>query len=198
NSTSTSLGKSGTTLTINPTSWTATPTISGVITATSGLTSNGAITIQNNSNLSLSSGTGTFSQTYTGTGTASSITANSLTTGAALNVTSSNNTAANTAWSGTQINATNAQGTTAVTGTNVIAGFDLQYTQNTSVAGNTNDYVANFAIKANGSSSTDANVAAILNLANNDTATGNQITADKGIQIQGSNVTDGIYFNGTF
>src|SRR5581483_9260395 len=48
NSTSTSLGKSGTTLTINPTSWTATPTISGVITATSGLTSNGAITIQNN------------------------------------------------------------------------------------------------------------------------------------------------------
>ena len=43
NSTSTSLGKTGTTLTINPTAWTATPTISGLITASGGLTTTGTV-----------------------------------------------------------------------------------------------------------------------------------------------------------
>ncbi len=54
-------------LTVSGTAWTATPTISGLITATSGLTSNGAVTVQNNSNLSIASGTGVFSQTYANT-----------------------------------------------------------------------------------------------------------------------------------
>ncbi|MFA6393090.1 MAG: hypothetical protein WCW54_03335, partial [Candidatus Paceibacterota bacterium] len=94
NSTATNLGKSATTLTINPTSWTATPTISGLITATSGLTSNGAVTIQNNSNLVIASGTGTFTQTYTGTtGAANSITATGVTSGNVLLLTSSSATA---------------------------------------------------------------------------------------------------------
>ncbi len=75
-------------LTVTGTAWTATPTISGLITATSGLTSNGAVTVQNNSNLSIASGTGTFSQTYTGTTTtAATIAAGSLTTGIGLSVT---------------------------------------------------------------------------------------------------------------
>ncbi|MDP3179726.1 MAG: hypothetical protein Q8M76_17590, partial [Spirochaetaceae bacterium] len=57
----------GSGLTISPTAWTATPTISGLITATSGLTSNGAVTIQNNSAFS-QTGNGTFG---TGTGAVS-------------------------------------------------------------------------------------------------------------------------------
>src|SRR5262249_50670778 len=126
----------------------------------------------------------------------------SLTTGTGLKVTTSSNTAGNTAWSAIQFNTTNAQGTTAVTGSNVIAGFDLQFTQAPTVSGNVNDYVANFAIKANSSSSSDNNVAAILNLANNDTSTGSQIVADKGLQVTtgGTNndITDAIYLNGTF
>ena len=51
-------------LTVTGTAWTATPTISGFSTATSGLTSNGAVTVSNNSNLAISSGTGVFTQTH--------------------------------------------------------------------------------------------------------------------------------------
>jgi hypothetical protein len=51
-------------LTVTGTAWTATPTISGLITATSGLTANGDVTISNNANLIISSGTGTFTQMY--------------------------------------------------------------------------------------------------------------------------------------
>ncbi len=154
-------------------------------------------TVAANKSLTLTSGTGTFAQTYTGTTTdAHIITANSLTTGTALKVTSASNSAANSAWSAVSLNVTNNQGTTAVS-TGTIAGLDLQYTQNTSVAGNTKT-VANFAIAQNNSSSTDSAVSSIINVANNDTATGNQITAAKGVNIDGANVTDGVYFNGTF
>jgi hypothetical protein len=90
NSTGTSLGKAATTLTVNPTAWTATPTISGLITATSGLTSNGTLTVGANQNLTMSSGTGVVTQTFTGTTTNGHlITANSLTTGTGLSITSS-------------------------------------------------------------------------------------------------------------
>ena len=41
------LGRSGVTTTFGSTAWTATPTISGLITATSGLTSNGTLTVAN-------------------------------------------------------------------------------------------------------------------------------------------------------
>ena len=54
-------------LTVTGTSWTATPTISGLITATSGLTSNGTVTVGANQNLTMSSGTGVYSQTFSGT-----------------------------------------------------------------------------------------------------------------------------------
>lgn len=167
-------------------------------TGTGNVSLNGATTVAANKNFNLASGSGTFSQTYTGTSTAASFTANSLTSGSALSVTSSNNTAANTSWSAVKLNVTNAQGTTAVTGSNYVAGLDLQFTQNPSISGNTNDYAANIAIAANSSATSDQSVAAILNLANNDTATGNQITAATGLQINGSNVTDGLYLNGTF
>lgn len=157
----------------------------------------GGLTVAAGNNLSLASGTGTFSQTYTGTSTnAHTVTANSLTSGGALRIISSNNSAADTAWMASQFDITNAQGTTAVS-TGSIAGLDVQFTQNTSIAGNT-ETLANFAIKQNDSSSTDATVSSILNLTNNDTATGNQITVTDGLKIVGSNVTNGINLSGTF
>ena len=65
-------------LRIAGTAWTTTPTISGVITATSGLTANGAVTVQNNSNLVISSGTGVFTQTHAPT-TDATVDANTIT-----------------------------------------------------------------------------------------------------------------------
>ncbi len=226
NSTATNLGKAATTLTVNPTAWTATPTISGLITATSGLTSNGTVTVQNNSafsqtgvgtfgtgtgavslngdttiaagkNLALASGAGTFTQTFTGTTTtAATLTGNSLTTGSLLNLTSTNNSGANTAWSANQFNVTNLQGTTAVS-TGSIAGWDLQFTQNTSIAGNT-ETAARIALKQNDSATTDQTVASLLSLENNDTAIGNQITVTDGLKITGTNLTNGLNLSGTF
>ncbi|MFA5772897.1 MAG: NYN domain-containing protein, partial [Thermoplasmata archaeon] len=77
----------GSSLTVGPTAWTATPTISGLITATSGLTANGTLTVGANQNFVMTSGTGTFTQTYTGTVDANTVTSSA--TGAnnkALNV----------------------------------------------------------------------------------------------------------------
>jgi hypothetical protein len=160
-------------------------------------TLSGNTTVAAGKSLSLASGVGTFSQVYTGTSTdANTITANSLTTASAFKVTSANNSAANTAWSGVSLNVTNAQATTAVS-TGTIAGLDLQFTQNPTVAGNT-ETVANLAIKQIDTSVTDNTVGTILNLANNDTATGNQITATDGLKITGTNVTNGINLSGTF
>src|SRR4029079_7343603 len=105
--------------------WTATPTISGLITATSGLTANGAVTVNS-----------TYAQTATNaTGTSASFTNTSLTTGKLSSFTSTNNSAANTAWRSNLFSPTNAQGTTAVS-TGSIVGVDVQFTQNTSIAGN--------------------------------------------------------------
>ncbi|HVQ43378.1 MAG TPA: hypothetical protein VMT30_00205 [Candidatus Saccharimonadia bacterium] len=154
-------------------------------------------TVAAGKNLSLASGAGTFAQAFTGTGDAHTITANALTTGSAFKVTSANNTAANTAWSAISLNPTNAQATTAVSGANLIAGLDLEFVQAATVAGNT-ETVANLAVAANGGSPADSTVASILNLANNDTATGNQITVTDALKIQGANVTNGINFSGTF
>lgn len=117
-------------------------------------------------------------------------------TASALKVNATNNSAANTAWSAIALNVTNAQGTTAVS-TGTIAGLDLQFTQNPTVAGNT-ETVANLAVKQNDTSVTDNTVSSILNVANNDTATGNQITVTDGIKINGANLTNGINLSGTF
>ena len=155
-------------------------------------------TILGGKNLTLASGAGVFSQTNTGTTThAHAITANSLTTGTALKVTSANNSAADISWSAISLNPTNSQGTTAVSGTNLISGLDIQFVQAPTIAGN-NETVANLAVAANAGSPTDQTVASILSLANNDTATGNQITVTDGIKISGANVTNGINLSGTF
>ena len=137
----------------------------------------------------------TFNPTAT-TGNTLALTNAGLTTGTLTNLTSTNNSAANTAWSANQFNVTNAQGTTAVS-TGSIIGLDIEFTQNTSIAGNT-ETAAAINIKQNDSSSTDATVASILSLANNDTATGNQITATDALKITGTNVTNGINLSGTF
>lgn len=74
----------GSGLTVGPTAWTATPTISGLITASSG------VTLAANQDLTFTSGTGRYVQTFTNTTTnAFDITANSLTSGKAINISSS-------------------------------------------------------------------------------------------------------------
>jgi CheY-specific phosphatase CheX len=93
----------------------------------------GNIEITSGKNLSLASGTGTFTQTYTGTGTAATITANSLTSGNILSLTSTStaatagNTGLNIAISGA--NATNAITRyglkSAVTATNATSGTNI-------------------------------------------------------------------------
>ncbi|MBI3624349.1 S-layer family protein, partial [Candidatus Saccharibacteria bacterium] len=149
--------------------------------------------------LTLASGTGQYSQTYTGTSLdAFSITANSLNTGNALNVTGQIQNSTNANSQVVQFNVTNRQGSAAVTGSNLISGVDLQYTQNPTVAGNV-ETALNVAIAANSTATTDSIVNSIINVANNDTATGNQqITATNGILINGANVTNGINLSGTF
>jgi hypothetical protein len=154
-------------------------------------------TLAANRNFSMATGTGTFSQSYTGTGNAFAVTANSLQSGAAMSVTSSNNTAANTAWSSMLLNFTNAQSGTAVS-TGSIAGLDVQFTQAASVNSNV-ETVANFVVKRNDSSTADQTVTSILNLANNDTATGNQINVTDALKINGgTNIANGINLSGTF
>ena len=101
-------------LTVTGTAWTATPTISGLVTATSGLTANGALTANSTFTLGDNGDTGSintsdwdvsltgdltgiggitmdgaFAQTFSGTTTtAATITANSLTTGNGLTISS--------------------------------------------------------------------------------------------------------------
>lgn len=123
------------------------------------------------------------------------ITGNSA-TASAINVATSNNSSANTAWSSVSLAVTNAQSTTAVS-TGTIAGLNLQFTQNPTVAGNT-ETVANLAVAQNNTATADNTVSSILSLANNDTATGNQITVTDGIKITGNGVTNGINLFGTF
>src|SRR3989338_4103699 len=166
-------------------------------TGTGAVSLNGDTTIAAGKNLALASGAGTLTQAFTGTTTtAAAITANSLTTGKALNLTATTTSAANTAWQAVQFNLTSAQGTTAVS-TGSIAGLDLQFTQATSIAGNT-ETAARIALTQNDSSSTDATVSALLDLANNDTATGNQLTVTDAIKITGANITNGLNLSGTF
>ncbi len=124
------------------------------------------------------------------------LTANTLTTASGLTLNTTNNSAANTAWTGATLTFNNNQATTAVS-SGSIAGLDIQFNQNTAIAGN-NETAARINLKQNDSSSTDATVASLLDLANNDTATGNQITVTDGLKITGSNITNGINLSGTF
>jgi hypothetical protein len=177
---------------------TTTASLTTIQAGTSGISLAQDTTVAANKNLTVASGTGRFIQTFTGTTTdAHSITATALTTGTALKITSINNTAANTSWVGSQFNFTNAQTTTAVTG--FIFGADFEFSQNPTVAGN-NESAVNIAIAANASSPTDNTVSSILNLANNDDATGNLINVTDAIKISATtanNIINGINFNGT-
>lgn len=119
-----------------------------------------------------------------------------LTTGSAISATSANNSSADTAWSANLFNATNSQDVTAVT-TGSIAGLNVQFTQGTLVSGNT-ETVAKFNVAQNDTISVDSAVSSLISLANNDTATGNQITVTDGINITGTNITNGINLSGTF
>ncbi|MBI2310800.1 hypothetical protein HYU90_03220, partial [Candidatus Collierbacteria bacterium] len=73
-------------LTVTGTTWTATPTISGLITATSGLTSNGTLTVSANNNFT-QAGSGTFG---TGTGAVSINGETTIASGKNLTLTSGN------------------------------------------------------------------------------------------------------------
>jgi len=82
----------GSGLTISPTAWTATPTISGAVTMTSGFDSNAAstvagLTVDTNGNLTVSNGTLSVTAPST-TGNAAAVVANSLTTGTGLDISS--------------------------------------------------------------------------------------------------------------
>ncbi len=126
--------------------------------------------------LTLNQTTNTWTQSFTGTTTTGfAYTATSLTTGSALNVTTTNTATTNTALSPVQFNLTNAQSTTA--NTNGVTGLAVNFTNNPSVAGNTeyalriqNQLTANV---------TDNAVSALLLLDNADsTATGTTIVTD--------------------
>jgi hypothetical protein len=102
-------------------------------TGTGTVSLNGATTIAANQNFSMASGTGTFLQTYTGVATANTITANSLTSGNILSLTSTS-TAAAAGNTGLNIAISGANGTaaitryglqSAVTATNVTSGTNI-------------------------------------------------------------------------
>jgi hypothetical protein len=177
---------------------TTTASLTTIQAGTAGIGLAESTTLAANKSLTMASGTGRFIQGYTGTTTdAHSITANSLTTGSALSVTSTNNSGASaTAWSANKLVVTNLQGTTAA----VVTGLDVQFTQSATIAGNT-ESVANFAIAASGGSPTDNTVDAIVNIANNDTATGNLVNATDGLRVTAgtaNNIINGISLVGTF
>jgi hypothetical protein len=86
-----------------------TGTFAGLLTAEAGLT------VSANQNLTLDSGTGTFVQTYTGTGTAATITANSLTSGNILSLTSTSTAAASNTQKGLNISLSGTNGTSGQT-----------------------------------------------------------------------------------
>lgn len=83
-------------------------------TGTGAVSLNGATTVAANQKLSMASGTGAFSQTCTGTGTAATITANSLTSGNILSLTS-NSTSATAGNIGLNIGISGANGSSSVT-----------------------------------------------------------------------------------
>ncbi len=173
-------------------------TSAALLTASNGFTqTTGATNVTGTSGSIALTGFGSTSITSTNSGSnAFSLSDSALTTASLASLTSTNNSAANTAWSADVFNVTNAQGTTAVS-TGSIAGVDVQFTQGTTVAGN-NDTALRVNLAQNNSSSTDATLSSLVSLANNDTATGNQITVTDGLNIAGANVTNGINLSGTF
>ncbi len=162
-------------------------------------TFNGGITLAANQNLTMTSGTGLFAQTFTGTTTtANTITANSLTTGIGLDVNTTNTAVTSTALSAISFDLINAQATTANTAG--VTGLAVNFTNNPSVAGNTENAVRiQNQLTAN---TTDVAVASLLLLDNADTSAGGSTVVTDALRITNSGaiaagITNGINFAST-
>lgn len=131
--------------------------------------------------LTLNQGTNTWTQNFTGTTTTGlTYNANSLTTGSAINITTSSNPASAGPVSVNQINATSTNATTATT----LAVLDIGFTNNPSVAGNT-EYILQIQNEVT-SNTTDNTVTALLRLDNADTAATGSTVATNGLLITNS------------
>ncbi|QQR78763.1 MAG: hypothetical protein IPJ68_00545 [Candidatus Moraniibacteriota bacterium] len=139
--------------------------------------------------LTLNQTTNTWAQTFTGTTTTGfAYTATSLTTGSALNLTTTNTATANTALTPVSFNLTNAQSTLA--NTNGVTGLAVNFTNNPSVAGN-----SEYAVRIQNqdtNNTTDNALSALLLLDNADTTTSGTTIVTDAIAITnsgGSNFT---------
>jgi hypothetical protein len=114
-------------------------------TGTGAVSLNGPTTVAANQNLSMASGSGTFSQIYTGTGTAATITANALTSGKILSL-SSNSTSAAAGNTGLDVGISGANGTAGITRYGIQSAITSTGTTSTNVgasfsaSGATNNY----------------------------------------------------------
>ena len=133
-------------------------------------------TLDLDTTLALNQGSSTWTQNFTGTTTTGySYAANSLTTGSAISVTTTNAATTNTALSPVQFNVTNSQATLA--NTNGIVGTSFNFTNSPTIAGNT-EYAVRIQNQAT-TNTTDNAVAALLTLDNADTtATGTTVVTD--------------------
>lgn len=131
--------------------------------------------------LTLNQGSLTWTQNFTGTTTTGlTYNANSLTTGSAINITTSSNPASVGPVSVNQINATSTNATTATT----LAVLDIGFTNNPSVAGNT-EYIVQIQNELT-SNTTDNAVTGVLRIDNADTSTAGSTVATNGLLITNS------------
>lgn len=131
--------------------------------------------------LILNQDTSTWTQNFTGTTTTGlTYNANSLTTGGALNVTSSSNPAGTGPVSPIQFNLTSTNATTATT----FNAVDIGFTNNPSVAGNT-EYILQIQNEVT-SNTTDNAVTGLLRIDNADTSTAGSTVATNGLLITNS------------
>ncbi len=122
-------------------------------------------------------------------GTTFAVTNTGLTTGSTLSVTGTNTATTNTALSQNVFAITNAQSTLA--NTNGIVGVAVNFTNNPSIAGNT-EYAVQIQNQATGNA-TDNTVAALLRLDNADTAVSNSTVVTDALRIENSgNIAGGI------
>lgn len=131
--------------------------------------------------LTLNQGTNTWIQNFTGTTTTGlTYNANSLTTGSALNITTSSNPASVGPVSVNQITGTSTNATTATT----LAVLDIGFVNNPSVAGNT-EYILQVQNDVT-SNATDNATTALLRLDNADTSAAGSTVATNGLLITNS------------
>ena len=138
-------------------------------------------TLDLDAGLTLNQGTNTWIQNFTGnTGTGLTYNANSLTTGSAINITTSSNPASAGPVSVNQINATTTNATTATT----LTVLDIGFTNNPGVASNT-EYIVQIQNEST-SNTTDNATTALLRLDNADTSSAGSTVATNGLLITNS------------